>query len=57
MTGLKAAEERERDASRKRRQDERKAAAKEAAEREMDRREEERLQEADWVADTQLQLS
>jgi hypothetical protein len=54
MTGLEVAEERERDASRQRRRDERQAAADEAAEKEMDRREEEKMLEAKWIADTQL---
>jgi hypothetical protein len=56
MTGLEVAEERERDASRQRRRDERAAdTALEA--REEERREEQDLVEAAWVADTQLQLS
>jgi hypothetical protein len=57
MTGLEVAEERERDASRQRRRDARQAAANEAAEKEIDRREEEKMLEAEWIADTQLQLS
>jgi hypothetical protein len=57
MTGLEVAEERERDASRRRRREERQAAADEAAEKEIERREEEKMLEAEWIADTQLQLS
>jgi hypothetical protein len=62
MTGLEVAEERERDASRQRRQDERSAAALAAANhrievRERERREEEEILAANWVADTQLQFS
>jgi hypothetical protein len=59
MTGLEIAEERERDASRQRRKDERFAAASAAANmrleaREAERREEQEILAADWVADTQL---
>jgi hypothetical protein len=57
MTGLEVAEEKERDASQQRRRDERQAAANEVAEKEMDKREEEKMLEAEWIADTQLQLS
>ena len=57
MTRLKVAEERERDALQQRRRDKRQAAANEAAEKEMDRREDKKMMEAEWIADTQLQLS
>jgi hypothetical protein len=57
MTGLEIAEEKERDASRQRRRDERAAAALVAANKALAAREEEKLAEAAWVADTQLQLS
>jgi hypothetical protein len=62
MTGLEIAEEKERDASRQRRRDERAAANAAAAdvqleEHERGRREEQDLVEAAWVADTQLRLS
>jgi hypothetical protein len=62
MTGLEVAEERERDASRQRRRDERTAAALAAADtaleaQERERQEEQDLAAAHWVADTQLQLS
>jgi hypothetical protein len=57
MTGLKVAEERERDALQQQRRDERQAAANKAAKKEIDRREEEKMLEAEWIADTQLQLS
>jgi hypothetical protein len=62
MTGLEIAEERERDASRQRRRDERSAAALAAADcraeaQEKERQEEEGILAANWVADTQLQLS
>jgi hypothetical protein len=57
MTGLEVAEGRERDASWQRRRDERQAAANEAVEKEMDKREKEKMLEAEWIADTQLQLS
>jgi hypothetical protein len=51
------AEERKRDALQQRRQDERQAAANEAAKKEIDRRENEKMLEAEWIADMQLQLS
>jgi hypothetical protein len=62
MTGLEITEERERDASRQRRRDERAAAALAAADealaaQEEEKLAEERMVEAAWVADTQLQLS
>jgi hypothetical protein len=57
MTGLEVAEEKERDASRQRRRDERQAAADEASMKEIERREEDNIQQAEWIADTQLQLS
>jgi hypothetical protein len=61
MTGLKVAEERERDASRQCRRDEREAAALAAADVAIEAREEEKREEAEilaanWVADTQLQV-
>jgi hypothetical protein len=62
MLGTEIEEERERDALRQRRRNEKAAAALSAAdtqleERERGRREEEDLVEAAWVADTQLRLS
>ena len=54
MTGLEAAEERERDISRQRRREEREAAALAVAEREIEEREARRLEEIEWVADTQF---
>jgi hypothetical protein len=62
MTGLEVTEERERDASRQRRRDERDAATRVAVDSrqeawEDERREEQEMLAADWVADTQLQLS
>jgi hypothetical protein len=62
ITGLEVAEERERDASRQWRRDEREAAARAMADirqeaREEERREEQEMMAADWVADTQLQFS
>jgi len=57
MTGLEIAEERERDASRQRQRQEREAAANAVADLEHEAEEERRMLEADWVADTQLQLS
>jgi hypothetical protein len=62
MTGLEIAEERERDASQQRRRDERSAAASAAADcraevQEKERQEEEEILAANWVDDTQLQLS
>ena len=54
MTGLEAAEERERDISRQRRREEREAAALAVAEREIEEREVRRLEEIEWVADTQF---
>jgi hypothetical protein len=61
MIGLEVAEERERDASRQCRRDERAAAAIAVADTALEAREEERreedLMEAAWVADTQLRLS
>lgn len=56
MTGLRVAEERERDASRQRQQKEREAAALEAADIQVEAQEEARILEAEWVADTQLEL-
>jgi len=57
ITGLEVAEERERDASRQHRRDERAAAALVAADTALKAQEEQDLVEAAWVADTQLQLS
>jgi hypothetical protein len=62
ITGLEIAEERERDASRQRRRNERSAAALAVPNRladaqEKERREEEEILAANWVADTQLQFS
>jgi hypothetical protein len=57
MTGLEIAEEREQDALQQRRRHEREAAALTAVNLEQERYEERRMLEADWVADTQLQLS
>ena len=61
MTGLEIAEEKQCDASRQRRRDERAAASEAAAdvqleEHERGRREERDLMEAAWVADSQLRL-
>jgi hypothetical protein len=50
------AEERKRDALQQRRQDERQAT-NEATKKEIDRRENEKMLEAEWIADMQLQLS
>ena len=61
MTGLEIAEERERDASRQRRRDERAAAALAAADEALatqveEKLTEEKMVETAWAADTQLQL-
>jgi hypothetical protein len=55
MTGFEVAEEKERDASRQQRREEREAAESVAAEAEMERQEEERIMEAEWVADSKPQ--
>jgi hypothetical protein len=59
MTGLEIAEERERDASRQRRHDERAAAALAAADEALAAQveAEEGVVETAWATDTQLQLS
>ena len=54
MTGVEAAEERERDISRQCWREEREAAALAVAEREIEEREARRLEEIEWVADTQF---
>ena len=62
MTQTEIAEDKERDASRQRRRDEREAAALAAADLQLEARDQARTErgdivEAAWVADTQLQLS
>lgn len=65
MTGLEIADEKEKDASRQRRCDERAAAARAAADTQLEEREREKREEDEedelratiWVADAQLQLS
>jgi hypothetical protein len=57
MTGLEVKEERERDASRQRRREEREAATFAAADEAIDRRGEERMLEVEWVADHSYSLA
>jgi hypothetical protein len=57
MTGLEAAEERDRDLSRQRRQKEREATTLAVADRAMGKKEKEHTEYCEWVADTQLRFS
>jgi hypothetical protein len=56
MTGLEAAEERERDLSRQRRHQEREAAALATVDKAVEEKGKERMEKCEWVAETQLRL-